>query len=52
MATAGPISAALTSIVVYLVGAALILVKRLRTLLAKYGPQPGEGPSLEAQKNG
>lgn len=52
METSGPISAAITSIVVYMVGAALIYVKPLRDLLAKYGPQPGEGPSPEAQKNG
>lgn len=51
-ATGGLISAAMTSLAIYAIGAALMFISPLRHLVSRYGPQPGEGPSLEDQKNG
>lgn len=52
MKTPGPISAIFLSIILYVSFMSLALFSPVRWALGKYGPQPGEGPSLEAQQSG
>lgn len=51
MTTKGPISAFITSVVLYL-GFGAILFSPIRALLKRFGPQSGDGPSPEAQEAG
>ncbi|GAA5887624.1 hypothetical protein JCM6882_001474 [Rhodosporidiobolus microsporus] len=50
--TGGRISALLLSLTMYIGFASLYLLPPLRALVARFGPQPGTGPSKEMQENG
>ena len=52
MKTPGPISAIITSLILYVSFMSLALFSPVRWALARFGPQPGEGPSLEVQQSG
>lgn len=46
-ACANTFTAILTSLTIYFVFIALALIKPLQYLLGRFGPSPGEGPSVE-----
>ncbi|GAA6032870.1 hypothetical protein JCM8097_000838 [Rhodosporidiobolus ruineniae] len=52
MKTRGPISAALTSVTLFVVFGALAFLSPVRWLARKFGPKPGDGPSKSEQEAG
>lgn len=52
MKTPGPISAIITSLILYVSFMSLALFQPARWALERFGPKPGEGPSIEVQQTG
>ena len=52
MASPNYVFAALTSLITYAAFISLALFSPVRYLLARFGPSPGEGPTVEQQHSG